>query len=365
VRFEASVVDGRVRLQVSAPVRGQGLRRSDLFDTSPALLTLLAGLPAAGDAGIAGIASDDREQLTRMGVLLAEHEEPGSVCLDLRSAATDAHFALAQIELAGDRHRLPEVTLKVPEHGVIAWVRDAMRETWYPHVLDSTQLAAITLLLEGGSPRALAPAVLDQLLAAGILTQASEAELERSLWGRSLTLARQELQHKGYTVVPGLLPQSMIRTAAAYYDARVREGFLSLDDDYSLRHIAHRDPLAEWLHEQVAQTLAPVLGTCSKPSYSFVSAYLGAATLPLHTDRASCEVTVSVCICATPGALGWPLLLQSTQEQAMVELRLGIGHAVIFKGREIAHSRPALPAGERFFSLLFHFVEADYTGSLD
>jgi hypothetical protein len=365
VRFEASVVDGRVRLQVNAPVRGQGLRRSELTDTDPGLLGLLAGLPEARDGDLADMASADRERLTRMGVLLAEHETPGRVLLDLRPAADDTPLSLAAIELEAGTRRLPEVAFETPAGGTIAWVRDAVQGHWYPHVLEHAQLAAIARLADGASPRALEPAIVDGLLDAGILVHAADAALRASLWRRGLTLAGLELQDKGYSTVPGLLPRGLVRATAAYYAALAREGFLALDSAYSLRYVAHRDPFAEWLHEQVAQTLAPALGTCRRPSYSFVSAYQGAAKLPLHTDRPPCEVTVSVCIDATPGALGWPLLLQSVREDALVDLRLGVGHAVIFKGREIAHSRPPLPAGERFVSLLFHFVDAGYAGSLD
>jgi hypothetical protein len=123
--------------------------------------------------------------------------------------------------------------------------------------------------------------------------------------------------------------------------------------------------LAEWLHSQVATLLAPVLGICSKPSYSFVSAYAGGATLPLHSDRPQCEITVSLCVFATAGGQRWPLHLQSLTEDTLVEMRLGVGQAAIFKGREIPHSRPALPANAQSISLLFHFVDDTFNGSLD
>ena len=74
---------------------------------------------------------------------------------------------------------------------------------------------------------------------------------------------------------------------------------------------------------------------------------------------------MSLCVRASAGAERWPLCLESAQEDAVVELRLGIGQAIIFKGRVLPHFRRPLGEGERFMSLLFHYVEPGFTGSRD
>jgi hypothetical protein len=365
VRFDARVVEGGVTLRVAAPVRGQGLRRTDLSDPSPALLATLAELARAGDDDVAAVPPAQRAELKRIGVLLGEHETPNPVALDLQLEGGASLWRLADVELEPGRRGPPEVPIAVPSHGSLAWVRDSARNQWYPHVLTRDQRAAVEQLQRGFAPRALDPGIVDCLCGAGILEIAQEAAWRRSAWTRALGLAGDELAGRGYTTVAGLLPPALVRAAGRYYEALAREGFLALESDHSTRFVAHREPFAEWLHARVAELLAPALARCTKRSYSFVSAYHGAATLPLHTDRPACEVTVSLCIAATEGAQGWPLHLQSVRENALVDLRLGIGHAAVFKGREIAHARPALPAGERFVSLLFHFVDEAYTGSLD
>ena len=140
---------------------------------------------------------------------------------------------------------------------------------------------------------------------------------------------------------------------------------MKLNDEHAARFSAHREPFAEWLHQQIDCILKPIFSGRFKPSYSFVCAYAGGADLPRHTDRAQCEVTLSLCVDASPGAEGWPLYLESPTENVMVESRLGVGHALVFKGRQMPHSRKPLSKGEWFVALLFHFVEVGFDGSLD
>jgi hypothetical protein len=49
-----------------------------------------------------------------------------------------------------------------------------------------------------------------------------------------------------------------------------------------------------------------------RPTYSFVSCYQGGAVLRRHSDRKSCEFTLSLAVERT-GAMPWPLKLPPDQ----------------------------------------------------
>jgi hypothetical protein len=42
-----------------------------------------------------------------------------------------------------------------------------------------------------------------------------------------------------------------------------------------------------------------------------------------------------------------------------------IGDALLYRGRELPHSRDALPEGHTSTSIFFHYVREDFAGSLD
>lgn len=235
--------------------------------------------------------------------------------------------------------RLPKGALAGSRAGAPVWIPDRVRGIWVPHLQEDGAIAA-----GHGADAPCAPS----------------AE-----WVEMLGRCARKLDNCGYAAIPALFPPYLLRVAADYYIRLAEAGAMRLDTAYSQRFVAHRDPIAEWLHKMASATLAPLYAGRYRPSYSFVCAYVGGAELPRHTDRPQCEITVSLCIAATPGAERWPLFLECAAEEAIVEARLGIGSALVFKGRELPHYRTALQSGEYFLSILFHFVPVDFKGSLD
>ena len=229
--------------------------------------------------------------------------------------------------------------LVVPADGALVWAPDAVRGVDFPVALTAAQIA--------GPPDLSG------------LTAAPEG------WDEALAVAAADLETRGCATVPALLPQHLVAAVGDYYRRALGEGLLRFDAGQSQRFFAHRDPLAEWMHTLVGAALRPVLGDRYKPSYTFVAAYLGGASVRRHTDRPQCEVTVSMCVEATPGARRWPLLIEMPSEEAVLDARLGVGHAVVFKGRDLPHARSTLGDGERYITILFHFAAADFDGDLD
>lgn len=177
-----------------------------------------------------------------------------------------------------------------------------------------------------------------------------------------------EFAREGYTSLPGLLPETQVHALGRYFRELASEGFLERHADQSiLRHIAHDHPVTRFWHEQLNDRVSRLVGRKTKPSYSFVSYYLEGGDLFWHTDRDPCEYTITLLVDYDPldadGRSAWALHLKDRQgRQRSIFQRLG--DALIFKGRELPHGRDRKPDGHRSGSILFHYVDDTYEGSL-
>jgi hypothetical protein len=141
---------------------------------------------------------------------------------------------------------------------------------------------------------------------------------------------------------------------------------MALGDGQSHRFFSYNDALARSLQLRMRPLLAPILGNV-RPSYTYAIRYLAGAELAEHTDRAQCEYTVALLI-DFDGDVGqpspWPLLLRKGSE-APIAVHQRVGEVVIFRGRQLAHSRPTLEHSAHSTSVLLHYVDSDFVGSLD
>lgn len=256
---------------------------------------------------------------------------------------------------------LPDVPLKTLPQGEIVLMRDPVRCVWFPNSLSNSQVELVrSKLSEKVSIGAAHALRADEMF----VPQHDTSEL-CTQWSNMLAEARNKLTSHRFALVSSLLPSHLLNAIAAYYRQRVAQGYIRLRPGTTNNYAAHREPLAEWLHPIVGEMLRPAFPVEVKPSYTYLSVYTGGATLERHTDRPQCEFTVSLCVDATPGGERWPLYVESPVDNAVIEVRLPVGDAIIFKGRELPHSRRALALQESVTSLLFHFVETTFQGGLD
>jgi hypothetical protein len=86
------------------------------------------------------------------------------------------------------------------------------------------------------------------------------------------------------------------------------------------------------------------------PTYAFWRTYTKYAVLKKHTDRPSCEISVTVNI--NGDGTPWPIFMDGT------ELNLDIGDAAIYLGCEIEHWRNEFK-GDYQFQTFLHYVDAE------
>lgn len=90
------------------------------------------------------------------------------------------------------------------------------------------------------------------------------------------------------------------------------------------------------------------------PTYSYARIYYNGSELQRHFDRASSEVTVSVCLQQDEV---WPLYVKNS-EGVTHEINLEVGDAGIYCGRKHEHWRNPLP-GQKHIQCFLQYVNAE------
>ena len=122
-------------------------------------------------------------------------------------------------------------------------------------------------------------------------------------------------------------------------------------------------PSCTYIMWRVKPILEELLGEELLPTYWFSTTYHKGGWMNCHTDRPSCEVSVTMNIC---GDAKWPIKLKDKvgKNRAVVT---PVGHGVAYLGTEVEHWRSPLRThdNDRFMQLFLHFVRkngqyADY-----
>jgi hypothetical protein len=111
--------------------------------------------------------------------------------------------------------------------------------------------------------------------------------------------------------------------------------------------------------ETLSVTLKPVIEKAVNmrlhPTYSYGRIYYKNTELNKHKDRASSEVTVSVCI--EKDLVDWPLCIK-TDSGKIYEVNLNLGDIVIYSGRKHEHWREPFD-GDKQIQAFLQYVNAE------
>ena len=244
----------------------------------------------------------------------------------------------------------------------IAWVKDTT-DVWLPYWSRGAWNEVLQRLRPGeAAPNDLDPRVRDVLIAAKILVGRDDKT------GKACDEARAHYAGEGYVVLRDVFDPLYVAAVRRYYRALVERGGLPLgDDQVADRYVVHSEVLASFFHPQLATLVARIAGEAVRPSYVYFASYKPGAALPKHVDREQCEFSISFLADYDPdceGPCGWPLFLEDPRRKKKAAIDLGIGDALFYRGRSLAHSRDALPEGHRSTSLFFHYVRPDFAGEL-
>jgi hypothetical protein len=164
-----------------------------------------------------------------------------------------------------------------------------------------------------------------------------------------------------------LLNPLVVASLRRYFRDLRANGYFQLDTYQcpNMRDGIYCEYWCRFFQHQVASFINRFLPEPVKPSYTWVFSYYPGGILKRHTDREQCRWNISLAIDADPAATqedAWPIYFQVGTEAH--EVRLGMGDAVIYSGTETPHWRLPSPAGSWNTMCFFHFVAADFSGSL-
>ena len=359
-----------VAVTVTAPVRGRPLRVTPVRrDREPAVVDILTRL--ASRAGVeADLDPATWARLVEIGLLVppeAVARPVRFVCspLDPPHDLVPARARRAARPPIERLHPAPSLRFEdvapVPLAGDRAWARVEHANTPLPSWLSFS--AAERDLLRDLVPGSLDPEHAAALALAGVLVDPAADARRRAARDVALADAGERLRRDRYAVIRGLVHPVQVAALRRYYRELVAEGHVALgDEQVPLRYRAHNEPLARRLHTELAGLVGTLAGEAVKPSYVYFASYLAGAVLEPHRDRAQCELSISLQIDYAPepeGDTPWPLLVEGRA------ITLGLGDALVYRGRELTHAREALPEGHASASMFFHYVPEGFAGSLD
>lgn len=176
-----------------------------------------------------------------------------------------------------------------------------------------------------------------------------------------------DFRARGYVAVERIIHPLHLGALRIHTRRLLRTGAMKLGDSGDpRRYVAHNEPIARRFHERLTGVVARIAGVPVKPSYVYIAAYQGGAELRAHTDRPQCEYSISLLVDFTPEPVGespWPLLLDT--EEGTVAIHQRLGDALVYRGRRFPHRRARLSSEMTSTSILFHYVDVDFSGSLD
>jgi len=251
--------------------------------------------------------------------------------------------------------------------GTIAWVRDPVTKSLLPFWMSPALESMLRDLRSHGRPATPPQDMCSLLVAANILM--SEARIEQRLREYRKKIEKQSslFRETGYVPIADLIHPFHVAALRRYYRYRIRTGQVALGDKQSSRrYVAYNDPVARFFHHQISKRLSEIAGEPLKPSYVYLASYLGGAELKKHTDREQCDFSITLCLDFSPEpelASPWPIRLDTPS--GTVTVYQGLGDGLAYRGTRLPHYRDRLAEGRTSTSIFFHYVAADFAGSLD
>lgn len=158
-----------------------------------------------------------------------------------------------------------------------------------------------------------------------------------------------------YVVLPSLLKQPSL-TKLYHYTCTVSELLAALspgDDHVPGTPRAYGDFMMDGLLNSLQPEVERATGLALFPTYSYFRLYKHGDRLAKHTDRPSCEISVSLCLGFEDGK-SWPLCIEGPKATSSVDL--SPGDALLYRGTECPHWREVFE-GNRQAQVFLHYVD--------
>jgi len=155
-----------------------------------------------------------------------------------------------------------------------------------------------------------------------------------------------------YKIIKNFLSKDEINLLTTYSEIKHRTNLRSFDvtQNNNGDTFFYGDPIIESLMINKKKLMEAETGKELLATYTFWRCYTKYSVLKKHTDRPSCQISVTVNICndGTP----WPIFMEGNP------LHLNVGDAAIYLGCEVSHWREEF-LGDFQIQAFLHYVEKD------
>ena len=119
----------------------------------------------------------------------------------------------------------------------------------------------------------------------------------------------------------------------------------------------YKPPFLEEVMREIKPLMENISGVKLLSTYWFTTIYTNNSYLKIHTDRPSCEFSLSLNL---KSEIDWPLFFKD-RNNVEHEFLTEVGSGIAYLGREIPHWRAPLISENRqfFIQSFFHYVNAD------
>jgi hypothetical protein len=160
--------------------------------------------------------------------------------------------------------------------------------------------------------------------------------------------------HDRYVVLPALLNEPTLSQVYGYACKCAESHRMSPgDEQVPDTPCAYRDFIMEGLLISLLPEIERASGLALSPTYSYFRVYKYGDSLARHTDRPSCEISLSLCLGFEQGE-SWPFWIEGRGGAASINL--APGDAVLYRGMELPHWREKFE-GRRQAQLFLHYVD--------
>ena len=157
-----------------------------------------------------------------------------------------------------------------------------------------------------------------------------------------------------YVVLNNLLEGPSLAQLYRYACKMAQSGYMPPgDEQVPGTPCGYRDFFMEGLLITLLPQVERASGLSLFPTYSYFRVYKQGDVLARHTDRPSCEVSVTLCL-GFEGDKPWPILIEGPQGVSSVEQ--SAGDALVYRGTECAHWRETLE-GQHHAQVFLHYVD--------
>ncbi len=161
-------------------------------------------------------------------------------------------------------------------------------------------------------------------------------------------------RERRYLLVKQILPRAIVEYLKVYYAVLLANNRFSTDaqcpSSLSLGGDPGLDAILEWIRPEISR----LVGFDLAPTYSYTRRYAKGEELARHTDRAACEISVTVSIELPRGAGPSVVHLQAPgTDETRVEMLEGDG--CIYAGTEVEHWREKFRV-DGYAQLFLHFI---------